>query len=215
MRCPLCLDDGVSEFHERVDKRYGVQTYRKCGVCSLISLAPECHLAPDDEKARYDLHRNDPGDEGYVRFLSALAVPLSKRLEPASHGLDFGCGPGPAMDAILGSSGHTVALFDPYYRPDRGLLDETYDFVTCTEVLEHLRDPRAELERIDGMLRSGGLFGAMTTLIERDEDFPDWWYRKDPTHICFYRRATFEWIAGWLGWRIVMHEGNVVIFAAR
>ena len=59
------------------------------------------HLSAADEKAQYDLHENDPNDPGYRAFLDRLAGPLDKRLAPHSHGLDFGCGPGPTLSVML------------------------------------------------------------------------------------------------------------------
>ena len=43
------------------------------------------------------------------RFLGRLAEPLVERLDPGASGLDFGCGPGPALAAMLTRRGYTVA----------------------------------------------------------------------------------------------------------
>ena len=57
-------------------------------------------------------------DAGYRRFLSKLADPLMARLAPGARGLDYGCGPGPALAAMLREAGHEVALYDPFFAPD-------------------------------------------------------------------------------------------------
>jgi hypothetical protein len=48
-------------------------------------------------------------------FSASLAGPLLARLAPASQGLDYGCGPGPALAAMLAEAGHAVALYDPLF----------------------------------------------------------------------------------------------------
>jgi len=74
---------------------------------------------------------------------------------------------------------------------------KSYDFVTSTEVLEHLREPREELQRLTRMLRPNGYLGIMTKLLPPFEKFADWHYKRDLTHICFYSESTFEWVAAY------------------
>ncbi|MEE9231590.1 MAG: class I SAM-dependent methyltransferase [Acidobacteriota bacterium] len=196
---------------ERIDRRFGRRLYWRCSRCRLTFLAPECVLDPGAEKTRYDLHQNGPDDAGYVRFLRQLAEPLAARLRPGSLGLDYGCGPGPTLCAILEAMGHSVENYDPYYRPDPSVLRRQYDFVTCSEVMEHVRDPRRTFLRLDRLLKDGGCLAVMTGILENEDRFVDWWYHLDPTHIAFYQRRTFEWIAGWLGWRVEFPGKNVIL----
>jgi hypothetical protein len=55
------------------------------------------HVGPDEEKARYDRHTNQIHDPGYRAFLSRVLDPLRQQISPPALGLDFGCGPGPAL----------------------------------------------------------------------------------------------------------------------
>ncbi len=41
--------------------------------------------------------------------------------------------------------------------------------------------------------------------------FADWHYRRDVTHVVFYRRETFEHLAVRLGWRCEIPVKNVVL----
>ncbi len=82
--------------------------------------------------AHYLHHENHLDDPGYRRFLSKLADPLLARLPAGSKGLDYGCGPGPALAAMLREAGHQVALYDPFFHPDLTPLERSYDFETCT-----------------------------------------------------------------------------------
>ncbi|HSV93976.1 MAG TPA: methyltransferase domain-containing protein [Desulfobacterales bacterium] len=91
-------------------------------------------------------------------------------------------------------------------------MQETYDFVTFTETVEHFAAPRAEFLRLDALLRPGSRLEVMTLMLEDDAAFPTWWYTRDRTHVCFYRADTMRWIAGWLGWRFEFPEPGIVLF---
>lgn len=166
---------------------------------------------PKDEHAEYLRHENDPGDPGYRKFLSRLAAPLLDQLAPGLQGLDYGCGPGPALAAMLCEAGHSMALFDPFFQPDQQPLTETYDFITCTEVAEHFHRPAQEFDRLDAMLRPGGWLGVMTCFQTDDARFANWHYRKDPTHVVFYRETTFRIIAAQRGWTCEIPVKDVVL----
>jgi 2-polyprenyl-3-methyl-5-hydroxy-6-metoxy-1,4-benzoquinol methylase len=152
-------------------------------------------LSPAEEKAEYDLHRNSPDDVGYRRFLSRTVEPLAARLAPASNGLDFGCGPGPTLSVMLEEAGHQVALYDPFYANDQSVFKRQYDFITATEVVEHLRRPGEELARLWACLAPGGFLAVMTKRVINRQAFARWHYKADRTHICFFSAQTFEWLA--------------------
>lgn len=96
---------------------------------------------------------------------------------------------------MLREAGHEVALYDPFFAPDPAPLALSWDFVTCTEVAEHFHDPAAEFARLAGMVKPGGWLAVMTCFQTDDARFADWHYRKDPTHVVFYREKTLRWIA--------------------
>ncbi|MDY6942125.1 MAG: methyltransferase domain-containing protein [Pseudomonadota bacterium] len=187
--CPLCQGRDTDLYHADQQREYW-----QCRRCALIFVPPAQRLDAAAEKAEYDRHENDPDEPGYRHFLSRLAEPLKMRLAPGSRGLDFGCGPGPALAAMLEEAGHDVALYDPFYanRPD--VLQGSYQFITCTEVIEHLYHPAREIPRLVGMLASGGWLGVMTKQVIDRARFAGWHYTRDPTHVCFYSRPTFRWI---------------------
>ena len=60
--CPLCAG-AAAPFH-RSDR-----DFLRCGTCALTFVPPSQHAAPADERARYETHRNGPGDAGYRAFL--------------------------------------------------------------------------------------------------------------------------------------------------
>ena len=185
--------------------------YLRCGTCALTYLQASQHADPARERARYVEHRNTPSDPGYRGFLDRLLTPLCAQLTPGAEGLDYGCGPGPAASVMLGERGFPTNNYDPYFFPDKALLSRKYDFVISTEVLEHLRRPAEDLSRLDALLKPGGLLGVMTGVLEDDAAFADWWYRRDFTHICFYRPETLAWIARSRGWELHRPSRDVAL----
>lgn len=206
MRCPVCEGLEGRAFQVVGDRAYG-----RCDRCEATFLDPRQRPSREAEHAEYALHQNTGGDEGYRAFLSRLAVPLLQRLAPGSSGLDFGCGPGPVLADMLREAGHTVALYDPFFHPDTGALARVHDFVTCTEVAEHFHDPAAEFRRLDALLRPGGWLALMTCFQTDDVRFAQWHYRRDPTHVVFYRETTLRWLARHHGWRCEVPCANVAL----
>ncbi len=187
--CPLCGGARVTAYHR--DK---VRRYLACAICALVFVPPDSHLSASAEKACYDLHENQPGDPGYRRFLARLYRPLKARLADDARGLDVGCGPGPTLSLMFEEAGHRVALYDPYYVPDTAVLSETYDFITLSEVVEHMAEPGQELSRLWGCLAAGGWLGIMTKRVRDADAFKSWHYITDPTHVCFFAEETFAWL---------------------
>ncbi|MDG2116078.1 MAG: class I SAM-dependent methyltransferase [Porticoccaceae bacterium] len=188
--CPLCGDNNISHYHSDSQR-----AYQQCEVCQLVFVAQQYQLSTAEEKAVYDLHQNRPDDLGYRRFLDRLATPLLGALSVPSDGLDFGCGPGPTLSLMLEEPGHQVALFDPFYANNPALLNRNYDFITATEVVEHLSRPGFELDRLWRLLKPGGLLGIMTKQVIDRTSFATWHYKNDPTHISFFSQATFSYLA--------------------
>jgi hypothetical protein len=189
--CPLCGQTNSVPYH-----RDRTREYLNCRTCKLVFVPSTYHLSTLEEKAYYDLHENQPDDPGYRGFLDRLFKPLNTRLPPRSLGLDYGCGLGPTLSKMFEEAGHTVALYDPYYAPDDTVLSAPYDFITLSEVAEHMADPGRGLDRLWTSLNPGGWLGIMTKRVQDQDAFKTWHYITDPTHICFFSEATFHWITG-------------------
>ena len=112
---------------------------------------------------------------------------------------------------MLREAGHRVSVYDPFFANDWSVLDVQYDFITCTEVAEHFHDPAAEFTRLNLMLKPGGYLGVMTCFQTQDEKFAAWHYRKDPTHVVFYRQETFDWLSQRFGWSVRIPRKDVAI----
>jgi SAM-dependent methyltransferase len=187
------------------------QRYFKCPSCALVFLSADQLPGPEVEKDHYDTHENHVRDPGYRAFLSRLAAPLIPRLEPGANGLDFGCGPGPALAAMLEEAGFPMAVYDPFYADDREVLRRQYDFITMTEVAEHLHHPGEVFAQLDEMLKPGGWLAVMTQVLDDDTEFSTWYYRRDPTHVAFFSRTTFDVLAQRFGYEIDWPHISVVM----
>lgn len=207
MICIVCENSACVPFGE-----FDHLLYWRCPRCQSTFLEPEQQPAPDVEVAQYELHENDPHDKNYRAFLDRLAAPLLERIPCAANGLDYGCGPGPALAVMLREAGHTVALYDPFFQPHPEVLHQSYDFVTCTEAVEHFHYPAREFRQINSLLKPGGWLGIMTTFQTDDSRFAKWHYRRDPTHVAFYREETFRQLARDYGWHWEVPRPNVVLF---
>ncbi len=191
--CPLCSSNQTEvihrDSHSKIDREYC-----RCAHCDLVFVPTQYHLPPEQEKAIYDCHENSPNDPAYRKFLSKLAKPLQSLLKPGANGLDFGSGPGPTLSVMLREQGFNVSEYDPFYSPDQAVLSEHYDFITSTEVIEHLSQPKLIFEQLFELLDEQGVLGIMSKR-PPVAGIRNWHYTKDPTHISFYSEKTFSYIA--------------------
>ena len=157
-------------------------------------------------------HQNSPDDEGYRRFLGRMFDPMSQRIAPESVGLDFGCGPGPTLSVMFEEVNHAVEVYDPFFASDESVLDRTYDFVTATEVVEHFRRPKIDLQRMWNCVTPSGWLGVMTKLALDEAAFSKWHYKYDLTHVSFFARQTFEWLGREWGAEIEFVGSDVILF---
>jgi 2-polyprenyl-3-methyl-5-hydroxy-6-metoxy-1,4-benzoquinol methylase len=104
-----------------------------------------------------------------------------------------------------------MAIYDYFYEQVPAALERQYDFITATEVVEHLHDPRKELERLWTCLKPGGWLGIMTQFAVDREVFSRWHYQNDVTHVCFFSRPTFAWLAGHWDADLIFTDADVVL----
>jgi len=204
--CPLCQGDDGQYFSK--DK---YRNYFRCRVCRIVFISPSQFLSAEDEKAEYDLHQNTPEDTAYRKFLSRIFLPVNQMIKPGSCGLDFGSGPGPTLSVMFQEAGHTVSVYDCFYAADEAVFAQRYDFITLSEVAEHLHDPAFELKRLWKCLKPGGVMAIMTKMVIDREAFSSWHYKNDRTHICFFSKETFLWLADKLKTKAEFRGNDVVI----
>jgi SAM-dependent methyltransferase len=200
--------------------------YYYCPNCKFLSRDDQKILPAEQEQERYLRHTNTLADTGYVdmlkTFIDKSITPFKPNIKTA---LDFGSGPGPVLSRLLRDMGYETDIYDIYFAPGRGYLDKTYDLITCTEVLEHLKDPLETMSILKDRLNPGGILAVMTLFhpvyeisstldqLPCEKVFKDWWYRRDPTHISFFRPETFYHVARLLDMTILMlDQKNTVSF---
>ncbi len=202
--CPLCYSSKTEEFSHS-ENRY----YYLCQNCDVVFVPPKYLVSEIEEKAKYDNHQNSPDNEGYCTFLNKLLLPLQGYIKKGDSGLDFGSGPGPTLSVLMTKRGYEMDIYDIFYHDNKKVFEKEYDFITSTEVIEHLHHPLEEIERLWECLKEGGVLGLMTAF--RVEDFEKWYYKRDLTHIRFFTPLTFAWLAKKLGATLTIPESGVVI----
>lgn len=188
LSCPLCSSTTLYAITCKA------KTYHRCEACKMVHLEPSQRLSDADEKAVYDDHENAIDDPGYRRFLSRAFDEVLARKPAPAKGLDFGCGPGPALVAMAREAGYDMAQYDKYFHPDTSVLTGPYDFITSTEVVEHLAEPLPVLDQLWSLLAPEGVLVLQTKRVLDDERFRSWHYRNDPTHITFFAEESFSWL---------------------
>lgn len=208
MKCPLC-DHAEGQFWQASPDG---NRYYHCPRCDLVWLDPEMRLDRDAERAYYSTHHNDTWNPTYLDYLSRLADPTLEGMSSESKGVDYGCGPTEGMKVLLEPKGFRINSFDPIFFPKYETLRSVYDFLLCSEAVEHFRNPGVEFARWKSLVREGGRIGVSSRLRVDDATFADWYYRKDPTHVVFYSSRTVDWIAARFGWRLLRLDSPLWIF---
>lgn len=188
--CALCGFKHLRWVHHEHQR-----TYWSCERCQLVQVSPTQWCSPAEAKAVYDQHEQDVYSEGHRRFLARTLQPLRAALPPPAQGLDFGSGPAPTLATWLREEGYQVSIYDELYAPHPEVLNAQYDFITATEVLEHLQQPLVWLDTLWECLKPGGVLVIQSKRVLSEDHLAKWHYLRDPTHIIFFRLATWQWMA--------------------
>ncbi|MCB0363552.1 MAG: class I SAM-dependent methyltransferase [Bdellovibrionales bacterium] len=192
-RCPLCLEVQAEVF-ARITSAVP-RLYYRCSHCDLVFLDISMRLSPEEEKARYLLHQNDLSSSTYRKYLQKMVEPIVDRQDQSkSRVLDYGCGPTRGIWHHWGND-FQVDSYDPLFFPCEFYVDHVYDFILCSEAAEHFYRPHLEWSKMAKLLKSGGWIILRTAYSpQRSEDFENWYYHRDPTHVCFYSPQSVDWI---------------------
>ncbi|MBI9010121.1 MAG: class I SAM-dependent methyltransferase [Tenericutes bacterium] len=189
-------------------------TYSVCDECGFIYKNLEHHMDKESEHKEYLNHNNNFESIGYVKMFESFIEDFITPLSISGKVLEYGSGPGPVLKELLRRQGYDVYNYDPFFSPNTECLNQTYDLITSTEVVEHFVNPLEEFIKLKSLLNESGYLVLMTNFSEFNEpEFLKWWYRRDTTHISFYKIKTFEFLAFKLNLRLVSHNSkNVIIF---
>lgn len=204
--CPLCRSQDTVNYHQ--DKR---RCYEQCRQCQLVFVDSAFLPTAEEEKAEYDLHQNHEHDEGYRRFLVRMVDALAPNLPKSAQGIDFGCGQTRLLASLFEQKGHTMDVYDPIYFSDTANLNKSYDFIVCTEAIEHFHHPYKEWGLWQKWLKPGGWLGIMTKRVANCEKFAAWHYKNDKTHVSFFSETTFKWLATRDQFKVMFPNNDIVL----
>ncbi len=206
MQCRLCL------WMTSRDRIFGHgREFSVCHTCGYVQVNPQQILSIMDEGKRYLLHENSSGDPRYEEYLRPMVDLVLCRTAISTLGIDIGSGKEKVLEILLLAKGRRVVSYDLYFHPEENLLKNSYDFLICSETLEHFRDPRAELQRFSKLVKKGGPLFFRTSFFNASRKFTDWHYQRDPTHIGFFSEKTFFWMEKEFGWKMDLMQDPFVV----
>lgn len=204
LKCLLC-NFKTKLFYEDKNKKYF-----KCENCFSIMLDPFNYLTSKEEKERYKTHNNDINDISYQKFVSPIVESVKENYDVNHIGLDYGSGTGPVITSLLEKEGYDVKLYDPFFHRYPENLCKKYDYIICSEVVEHFHHPYDEFNSLNEMLNPKGIIFCMTSTYDENIDFKNWYYKNDPTHVFFYHKKALEWIKKKFGFSDLRIDGKLI-----
>lgn len=182
----------------------GKNEYYYCPHCFFLQKKVEIWPCKEDEKARYLHHIVDSAYYSYMEGLFRVLKPyiVGKRI------LDFGCGHENVLSKIMINNNYDVVSYDKFFYPK--MYEGLFDTIILIEVIEHIANPLDVLRNLKDSLNNNGRIIIQTNLIP--DNFTNWWYLRDITHISFFKKKTFEIIAKILNMQLLYEkEGNLII----
>lgn len=179
-----------------------------CPECEFIFKDAKAIVSEEKELKVYQQHNNTEENLGYVAmfrdFIDKTIAPHRGKIRTA---LDFGSGPNPVLAKMLAREGFETDHYDKFFAPEKVFEGRQYDLITSTEVLEHIGDVHGVMQLLTEHLKPGGYLALMTQFHDNTtEHYLQWWYRRDPTHIVFYRPRSFAILAKRYGLTLRYHD---------
>lgn len=203
-KCLLC-NSKTKLFYKNKNKKY-----YKCENCFSVMLDPSNFLTSEEEKERYESHNNDVDDIRYQKFVSPIVESVKNNYDTSHTGLDYGAGTGPVITSLLAKEGYDIKLYDPFFHHYPENLSKKYDYIICSEVIEHFYNPYHEFKSLTNMLNSKGCIFCMTSLYDEGIDFKNWYYKNDETHVFFYHKKALKWIKNKFNFSYLEIDGKLV-----
>jgi SAM-dependent methyltransferase len=227
--CPICGQDGAQDWLQAPDRLHGRQekyTLVRCPACSLVWLnnppkPAEMHLHYTDayNKLISAGGENSPARWGFRK--EALA-----QYKQSGTLLDLGCSSGSFLAFMRSESwklyGIEMSTEGARTAESRSgaqvfggdILDapfprESFDVITCFDVLEHLYKPRQVMARVAEWLKPGGIFYVLVPNVDSAEGrvFGSYWHGLElPRHLFHYSPASLKFLAESAGLREVLLE---------
>jgi SAM-dependent methyltransferase len=227
--CPVCGKADAREFLRGPDRFHGRKeqyTLVRCPACSLVWLRhppepAEMHL---HYTAAYDRLISASGDDSPARwgFRKKALAPYKQ----SGALLDLGCSSGSFLESLKGdgwklngiemstecakvAEAKTGAQVFVGHILDADFPRESFDAITCFDVLEHLYEPRRVMARVGEWLKPGGIFYVLVPNIDSAEAraFGSYWHGLElPRHLFHYSLAALKFLAESAGLNVVSLE---------
>jgi SAM-dependent methyltransferase len=220
--CPVCGEAGGREWLRGPDRFHGRRSdyaLVRCARCSLVWLRnppppPEMHLHYTDA---YHRLISMTGQNSPNRWRDRKAALLPNKNSGVL--LDLGCSSGAFLESLKGGSwqlygvemaaenaktaesrsGARVFVGDI---PDAKFEPESFDVITCFDVLEHVYEPRVVMEKVAQWLKPGGIFYVLVPNIDSAEGrvFGSYWHGLElPRHLFHYSPESLKFLARSVG----------------
>ncbi|MEC4725895.1 class I SAM-dependent methyltransferase [Shewanella sp. D64] len=204
-RCPLCHSTQTSLFHR--NKKRDMYT---CHHCQLVFSDAASHLPPLVEKQRYQ-ESGGKKQPALTQFLISLIAQCEQDSNSPLSGLNFGRVLEPSSLSNISHHQHKISQYDPFFAPDHELLKRNYDYICCYKVFEHFRFPFKEWSLLGDMLKPGGWLAINTKLLTDIGSFDKWHHKNNLTHVSFYQRSTFEYLAEQAGFKLLFAANDLIL----
>jgi SAM-dependent methyltransferase len=220
--CPVCGHAGAQEWLDAPDRFHGRrERYRlvRCSACSLVWLTHPPR--PDEMHGHYtvDYHRliSASGDISPHRWRARREALV--QYKQSGSLLDLGCSSGSFLELLKHEpwklygiemsaecakiaeekSGGEIFVGDIIQAP---FPPESFDVITCFDVLEHLYEPREVLAKVVNWLKPGGIFYVLVPNIDSAEArvFKSYWYGLElPRHLFHYSPTSLRYLMEAIG----------------
>jgi len=227
--CPVCGQFGAREWLRAPDRFHGKQEkylLMRCAGCSLVWLSNPPR--PGDMHLHYT--------DAYHKQISAAGTNSPERWQRRQQTLveykrsgallDLGCSSGSFLAYLRSAawklygiemsaegartaeatSGAHVFVGDVLKAP---FSPESFDVITCFDVLEHLYEPREVMARVSNWLKPGGIFYILVPNVDSAEGriFRSYWHGLElPRHLFHYSPASLKFLAESVGLRLASLE---------
>ena len=222
--CPLCAQTGAQEWLRAPDRFHGrreLYTLLRCPACSLVWLTDPPRPEQMGEHYTDAYHRliAAAGENSLRRWQSRIEA-VRQRKQSGTM-LDLGCSSGGFLGFFQGDAWKLYGIemsADSARRaeartgaqvfvgdiPDAPFPPESFDVITCFDVLEHLYKPRRVLEKVREWLKPGGFFYVQVPNIDSAEArvFGTYWQGLElPRHLFHYSPTSLKFLAQSVGLR--------------
>ena len=230
--CPVCGQEGARVCLRAPDRFHGrSETYAlvRCPKCSLVWLShppkpEEMHLHYTDAYHRLisASGQNSPDarwgfrkvaieqykKSGAILDLGCSSGSFLQYMGKESwklHGIEMSAEGAQEAEEITGAQVFAGDILDAPFPK------ESFDVITCFDVLEHLYNPRAIMARVGEWLKPGGIFYVLIPNVECAEArvFGTYWHGLElPRHLFHYSPASLEFLAQTAGLQVVSLEAR-------